>query len=192
VFLAGLRWQHVVAVALVAVVLLPAAWFVLEPYQKARLTTFMDPDGDPKGRGYQVIQSKIAVGNGGIWGRGVTRGSQTQLRFLPVSLTDFLFAAFAEEHGFVGVVVALGLYFLLILQIIQTAQMAPDRAGLYVCMGVGSLLLFHVFVNVGMLVGRVPVVGIPLPLMSSGGSSLLSVFLMLGLVQSVRLRRFVN
>jgi rod shape determining protein RodA len=182
----------VVAVALVAVVLLPAAWFVLEPYQKARLTTFMDPDGDPKGRGYQVIQSKIAVGNGGIWGRGVTRGSQTQLRFLPVSLTDFLFAAFAEEHGFVGVVVALGLYFLLILQIIQTAQMAPDRAGLYVCMGVGSLLLFHVFVNVGMLVGRVPVVGIPLPLMSSGGSSLLSVFLMLGLVQSVRLRRFVN
>ncbi len=192
VFLAGLRWQHVVAVGLVALVLLPAAWFVLEPYQKARLTTFMDPDGDPKGRGYQVIQSKIAVGNGGIWGRGVTRGSQTQLRFLPVSLTDFLFAAFAEEHGFVGVVVALGLYFLLILQIIQTAQMAPDRAGLYVCMGVGSLLLFHVFVNVGMLVGRVPVVGIPLPLMSSGGSSLLSVFLMLGLVQSVRLRRFVN
>ncbi len=192
VFLAGLRWKHVAALAVLGAVLLPAGWFLLKDYQKARLVTFVDPERDPRGDGYQVIQSKIAVGQGGVWGRGVTRGSQTQLRFLPVPHTDFLFAAFAEEHGFVGVVAALGLYFLLLLQIIQNAQMSSDRAGLYICMAVGSLLLFHVLVNVGMVVGRMPVTGIPLPLMSSGGSSLISVFLMLGLVQSVRLRRFVN
>lgn len=192
VFLAGLSWRHVVAIALLGALTVPAGWILLKDYQKARLVTFLDPERDPRGDGYQVIQSKIAVGQGGMWGRGVTRGSQTQLRFLPVTHTDFLFAAFAEEHGFVGVVVALGLYFVLLLQIVQNAQMAQDRAGLYISMGVASLLLFHLLVNVGMVVGRMPVTGIPLPLMSSGGSSMLSVFLMLGLVQSVRLRRFVN
>jgi rod shape determining protein RodA len=139
-----------------------------------------------------VIQSKIAVGDGGMWGRGVTRGTQTQLRFLPVPHTDFIFSAFAEEHGFVGVVVVLGLYFLLLMQIVQNAQMAPDRSGMYICMGVATLLLFHLLVNVGMVVGRMPVTGIPLPLMSSGGSNMFSVFMMLGLVNNVRLRRFVG
>jgi len=139
-----------------------------------------------------VIQSKIAVGDGGVWGRGVTRGTQTQLRFLPVPHTDFIFSSFAEEHGFVGVAVVLGLYFLLLMQIVQNARMAPDRAGMYVCMGVAALLLFHVLVNVGMVVGRMPVTGIPLPLMSSGGSNTFSVFMMLGLVNNVRLRRFVS
>jgi rod shape determining protein RodA len=127
-----------------------------------------------------------------MWGYGVTRGLQTQLRFLPVPHTDFIFSAFAEEHGFVGVVFALGLYFLLLMQIVQNAQMAPDRAGMYICMGVATILLFHLMVNVGMVVGRMPVTGIPLPLMSSGGSNILSVFLMLGLINNVRLRRFVN
>ncbi|MBI4892299.1 MAG: FtsW/RodA/SpoVE family cell cycle protein, partial [Acidobacteria bacterium] len=130
-------------------------------------------------------------GAGGIWGRGVTQGSQTQLRFLPVAHTDFLISAFAEEHGFVGILVVLGLYFLLMMQIVQNAQTAPDRAGMFICMGVCSLLLFHLLVNVGMAVGRMPVTGIPLPLMSYGGSSMLSVFMMLGLVNNVRLRRFV-
>ncbi len=192
VFLAGLRWQHVAALALIGALVLPVGWFLLKDYQKARLVTFLDPEKDPRGDGYQVIQSKIAVGQGGVWGTGVTQGSQTQLRFLPVPHTDFLFAAFAEEHGFVGVAAALGLYFLLSMRIVHNAQMASDRSGLYICMGVVSLLLFHLLVNVGMVVGRMPVTGIPLPLMSSGGSSLLTVFLMLGLVQSVRLRRFVN
>jgi rod shape determining protein RodA len=127
-----------------------------------------------------------------MWGKGVTRGSQTQLRFLPVPHTDFIFSAFAEEHGFVGVVVMLGLYFVLLMQIVQNAQMAPDRAGMYICMGVCALLLFHVLVNIGMVVGRMPVTGIPLPLMSYGGSSILSLFLMLGLVNSVRLWRFAS
>jgi rod shape-determining protein RodA len=192
IFLAGLRWKYVAIIAAALALTLPIGWHFLQGYQKARLTTFLNPAADPKGNGYQVIQSKIAVGAGGMWGKGVTRGSQTQLQFLPVPHTDFIFSAFSEEHGFIGVVVVLGLYFLLLMQIVQNAQTAPDRAGMYICMGVGTLMLFHVLVNVGMVVGRMPVTGIPLPLMSAGGSNILSVFLMLGLVNNVRLRRFVN
>jgi rod shape determining protein RodA len=193
VFLAGLRWQYLAVAAVILVLVLPLGWhFALKDYQKARLVTFLDPQQDPRGSGYQVIQSKIAVGAGGMWGTGVTRGTQTQLRFLPVPHTDFIFSAFAEEHGFVGVVLVLGLYFVLLMQVVQNAQMAPDRAGTYVCMCAGALLLFHILVNIGMVVGRMPVTGIPLPLMSYGGSNTLSVFLMLGLVNSVRLLRFVS
>ena len=192
ILIAGVRWQYLAIIALAGALTLPAGWYFLKDYQRARLVTFLDPSGDPRGAGYQVIQSKIAVGDGGVWGRGVTHGTQTQLRFLPVPHTDFVFSAFAEEHGFVGVMVVLGLYFLLLMQIVQNAQMAPDRAGMYVCMGVAALLLFHVLVNAGMVVGRMPVTGITLPLMSAGGSSILSNFLMLGLVNNVRLRRFVN
>src|SRR6266849_7415495 len=192
ILLAGLRWRYLAAVALACALALPVGWYFLKDYQKARLVTFLDPSRDARGAGYQVIQSKIAVGHGGMWGRGVTHGTQTQLRFLPVPHTDFIFSAFAEEHGFVGVVVVLGLYFLLLMQLVQNAQTAPDRAGTLICMGVATLLLFHILVNVGMVVGRMPVTGIPLPLMSSGGSNILAVFLMLGLVNNVRLRRFVN
>lgn len=192
VFLAGLRWRYLAVMILATALVLPVGWVLLKDYQRARLVTFLDPAQDPRGSGYQVIQSRIAVGSGGMWGKGVTRGSQTQLRFLPVPHTDFIFSAFAEEHGFVGVVVALGLYFLLLMQIVQNAQTAPDRAGMFVCMGICSLVLFHLLVNVGMVVGRMPVTGIPLPLMSYGGSSILSMFLMLGLVNNVRLRSFVN
>jgi rod shape determining protein RodA len=192
ILLAGLRWQYLAVLGAVLALTLPVGWHFLQDYQKARLTTFIDPAKDPRGQGYQVIQSKIAVGAGGMWGKGVTRGTQTQLQFLPVPHTDFIFSAFSEEHGFVGVVVVLGLYFLLLMQIVQNAQTAPDRAGMYICMGVCALLLFHVLVNVGMVVGRMPVTGIPLPLMSAGGSNILSVFMMLGLVNNVRLRRFVN
>jgi rod shape determining protein RodA len=106
--------------------------------------------------------------------------------------TDFIFSAFAEEHGFIGVIVVLALYFVLIMQIVQNAQTAPDRAGMYICMGLAGLLLFHLLVNVGMVVGRMPVTGIPLPLMSAGGSAILSNFMLLGLVNNIRLRRFVN
>jgi rod shape determining protein RodA len=192
IFLAGVRWKYVAAVAAVLAITLPVGWVFLKDYQRARLTTFIDPSQDPKGSGYQVIQSRIAVGQGGIWGRGVTKGTQTQFGFLPVPHTDFIFSAFSEEHGFLGVIVVLGLYFLLLMQIVQNAQTAPDRAGMYICMGVAALLLFHVLVNVGMVVGRMPVTGIPLPLMSAGGSNTLTVFIMLGLVNNVRLRRFVS
>lgn len=192
VLLAGLRWKYIIIIGTLFAMLLPVGWFMLHDYQRARLTTFVDPSADPKGSGYQVIQSMIAVGHGGMWGRGVTRGTQTQLQFLPISHTDFIFSSFAEEHGFVGVVVVLGLYFLLLMQIVQNAQTAPDRAGMFICMGIAGMLLFHVLVNVGMVVGRMPVTGIPLPLMSSGGSNTFSVFMLLGLVNNVRLRRFIN
>src|SRR6266851_3372002 len=192
ILIAGIRWHYLAAIAVVGALALPVGWLFLKDYQRTRLVTFVEPSRDPRGAGYQVIQSKIAVGDGGMWGRGVTRGTQTQLRFLPVPHTDFIFSAFAEEHGFVGVVVVLGLYFLLLMQIVQNAQMAPDRSGMYICMGVATLLLFHLLVNVGMVVGRMPVTGIPLPLMSSGGSNTFSIFMMLGLVNNVRLRRFAS
>jgi rod shape determining protein RodA len=191
VLMAGLRTKYLLIIAAALLVSLPIGYHLLKPYQKDRLASFVDPERDPKGTGFQVIQSRIAVGNGGMWGRGVTQGSQTHLGFLPVPHTDFIFSSFAEEHGFVGVVVALVLFFLFIMQVVQNAQTAGDREGVYICMGIGALMLFHVLVNVGMVVGRMPVTGIPLPLMSSGGSNVLSVFLMLGLVNSVRLRRSV-
>ncbi|WP_180539689.1 rod shape-determining protein RodA [Nevskia soli] len=192
VFLAGLRWQYWAAIAVITAVVVPLGFEFMKDYQRNRLLSFVDPDRDPKGTGYQLIQSRISVGAGGMWGKGVTKGSQTQLGFLPIPHTDFIFSAFAEEHGFVGVTVVLSLYFVLLMQIVQNAQTAPDRAGMFLCMGVAALLLFHLLVNVGMVVGRMPVTGIPLPLMSYGGSSLWSVFMMLGLVNNVRLRRFVN
>jgi rod shape determining protein RodA len=192
-FLAGLRWKYVAVIAVVAVIVVPVSWqHFLTDYQKARLVSFMDPERDPQGQGYQLIQSQIAVGSGGMFGKGVTKGTQTQLRFLPVPHKDFIFSAFAEEHGFAGVVVLLALFFVLIMRIVQNAQTAPDRAGMYICMGVASLLLYHALVNVGMVVGLMPVTGIPLPFMSYGGSSIWTDFLALGLVNNVRLRRFVN
>ena len=191
VLMVGVRWKYLLILVTALVITLPIGYHFLKPYQKDRLVSFISPDRDPKGTGFQVIQSKIAVGNGGMWGRGAKESSQTHLGFLPVPHTDFIFSSFAEEHGFVGVVIALVLYFLLIMQVVQNAQTATDRAGLFICMGVAALLLFHVLVNVGMVVGRMPITGIPLPLMSSGGSNTWSVFLMLGLVNSVRLRRFV-
>jgi rod shape determining protein RodA len=192
VLMSGLRWKYLLVIVAALVITVPIGYHFLKPYQKDRLVSFIYPDRDPKGTGFQVIQSRIAVGNGGMWGRGAKESSQTHLGFLPVPQTDFIFSSFAEEHGFVGIVIALVLYFLLIMEIVQSAQTAPDGAGLYVCMGVAALLLFHVLVNVGMVVGRMPITGIPLPLMSSGGSNTWSIFLMLGLVNSVRLRRFVN
>jgi rod shape determining protein RodA len=191
VLMVGVRWKYLLILVAALVITLPIGYHFLKPYQKDRLVSFISPDRDPKGTGFQVIQSKIAVGNGGMWGRGAKESSQTHLGFLPVPHTDFIFSSFAEEHGFVGVVIALVLYFLLIMQVVQNAQTATDRAGLFICMGVAALLLFHVLVNVGMVVGRMPITGIPLPLMSSGGSNTWSIFLMLGLVNSVRLRRFV-
>ena len=191
-FLAGLSWKYVAAIAMVALLVLPLGSLFLKDYQKARLVSFMDPERDPRGTGYQLIQSQIAVGSGGMFGKGVTKGTQTQLRFLPVPHKDFIFSAFAEEHGFVGVIFALALYFVMIMRIVQNAQTAPDPVGVYICMGVAGLLLFHILVNVGMVAGIMPVTGIPLPFMSAGGSSVWSSFLALGLVNNVRLRRFVN
>ena len=192
VFLAGVPWKYVAAGVVIAVLVLPLGWQAMKPYQQDRLLTFLNPERDPLGAGYQPIQSKIAVGSGGIWGRGFARGEQTQLRFLPVPHTDFVFSAYAEETGFIGVVLALSLYLAILMKIVTNAQTAADSSGVLICMGTAALMLFHIGVNIGMVIGRMPVTGIPLPLMSYGGSNLLTIFLMLGLVNNVRLRRFTN
>ena len=192
IFLAGLRWRWIAAGVTIVLLAAPFAWRSMEPYQKDRLTSFLDPEKDPRGKGYQSLQSKIAVGAGGVWGQGFERGSQTQLRFLPEAHTDFIFASYAEETGFIGVVFAMTLYFVLLMKIVNNAQTAPDAAGMHVCMGAAALLFFHLFFNIGMVVSKMPVTGIPLPLMSYGGSNLLSTCMLLGLVNNVRLRRFTN
>jgi rod shape determining protein RodA len=189
-FLGGVRWKQAATVVILAGLMMPLAFHVLKPYQRDRLTSFMQPEADSQGSGYQVIQSLIAVGSGGLWGSSA--GSQTHLAFLPVPQTDFIFAAFAEEHGFVGALTVMLLYFIVLMRLTQNAQTAPDRAGTFVVMGVVAVLSFHILVNVGMVVGFMPVTGIPLPLMSYGGSSVLFMFLALGIVMNVRMRRFVN
>jgi rod shape determining protein RodA len=192
-FLGGLRLRHAAALGLMACLLVTGGWlFVLKDYQKARLTTFVNPEADPQGKGYQIQQALIAVGSGGIWGKGLTKGTQTQGEFLPMTHTDFAFASFAEEQGFVGACGVLLLYFMVLARLIQNAQTAPDRAGTFIVMGLVAVLAFHVLVNVGMVVRFMPVTGIPLPLMSYGGSSVLFMFLALGLVMNIRMRRFVN
>jgi len=164
----------------------------LKPYQQARINAFLNPDSDPKGSGYQIRQSLIAVGSGGIWGKGANKGTQTQGDFLPIPYTDFIFAAFCEEHGFVGALGVLLLYFLILMRLIQNAQTAPDLPGMYIIMGFVAVVVFQIAVNIGMVVGLMPVTGIPLPLMSYGGSSILFSFLALGLVMNIRMSRFVN
>ena len=191
-YLAGIQWKHAAVLLLAGAMMLPVGWHFLKPYQRERVTSFMRPEDDPKGSGYQLLQSKIAVGSGGFWGKGLGHGSQNQLGFVPVRYSDFILAALAEETGFVGVCLALVLYTALLLRLIQNAQRAKDRAGMFLVMGVAAILSFHVLVNVAMVIGFMPVTGIPLPLMSYGGSATLFVFLALGLVMNVRLRRFVN
>ncbi|ABF40468.1 cell elongation-specific peptidoglycan biosynthesis regulator RodA [Candidatus Koribacter versatilis Ellin345] len=192
-FLGGMKAKHAVVILLLVALVIPIAWMkVLKPYQKDRLTSFVDPEADPQKAGYQVLQSLVAVGSGGLTGKGIRKGSQTQGSFLPIPQTDFIFAAFSEEHGFVGAIFLLLLYFVVLMRLIHDAQTAPDRAGTFIVMGVVAVLAFHILVNVGMVVGFMPVTGIPLPLMSYGGSSVLFMFLALGIVMNVRMRRFVN
>ena len=192
-FLGGLRIKHAIVILLIFAVLVPVIWRVgLHDYQKKRLLTLVDAEADAKGAGYQVLQSKVAVGSGGITGKGIAKGTQTQGQFLPVPHTDFIFAAWSEEHGFIGAFLVLLLYFFVLMRLIHNAQTAPDRAGTFLIMGVVAVLAFHVMINVGMVVGFMPVTGIPLPLMSYGGSSVLFTFLALGMVMNVRMRRFVN
>jgi rod shape determining protein RodA len=197
-FLGGIQFRHAAIILVVAGVLMPTLWIygprlhLVKQYQKDRLTSFLHPEADSQKSGYQLEQSKIAVGSGGIWGKGVRKGTQTQGSFLPEPHTDFIFAAWSEEHGFVGAVALLLLYFMVLMRLIHNAQTAPDSAGGFVVMGVVAILLFHILVNAGMVVGFMPVTGIPLPLMSYGGSSVLFMFLALGIVMNIRMRRFVN
>jgi len=194
-FLGGINFRQALILSTAAILLVGGVWTsgkLLKPYQKARLTSFLNPDNDPKGTGYQIRQSLIAVGSGGIWGKGAAKGTQTQGDFLPIPHADFIFAAFSEEHGFVGAIFVLLLYFSILMRLIQNAQTAADLSGSLIIMGVVAVLTFQIAVNVGMVIGFMPVTGIPLPLMSYGGSSVLFTFLALGAAMNVRMRRFVN
>ena len=171
------------------VVLAPLSWFFLKDYQKARLLTFFNQEMDPLGAGYQSIQSKIAIGSGGFWGKGLLAGTQSRLNFLPEKHTDFIFSVYAEETGFIGAVILLTLYLLLILKGLNIAYRAADRFGLFLALGITGYLSFYVIYNIGMTVGIFPITGIPLPLFSYGGSSLLTTFFALGLLLNVEARR---
>jgi rod shape determining protein RodA len=191
--LAGLRRKAILVFLLAAIVVGLGGWnFGLRDYQKRRLTTLVNPLHDPRGSGYQVIQSKIAIGAGGLSGKGFMKGSQSQLRFLPARHTDFIFSVIGEETGFLGVFTVIGLYFFMLARMFSSVSKARDRAGVYIIFTAALLISFQFLVNILMIIGLFPVVGITLPFLSYGGSSLLTSFVACGLVMNVRMRRFAN
>ena len=192
VLFAGVRWK---ALALLLAVVLGAslaAWPQLKPYQRKRVESFLDPEGDALGAGYHATQSMIAVGSGQGFGKGWGQGTQTLLSFLPEQHTDFIFSVWAEEHGFVGCLLLLALYYALVASGLTIAGNARDRFGRFVAVGATSMIFWHAFVNMGMVTGVLPVVGVTLPLMSYGGSSIVTVYVAVALLASVGTRRFVN
>ena len=192
-FVAGMRLRILGILLLAAITAAPVAWrWGLKDYQKTRIETFLDPEQDSRGSGYQQIQARVTVGSGGLWGKGFTKGTQGQFRFLPEAQTDFVFSVLAEEQGFVGVLVALGLYLFVIVRSIEAARLAKDRLGAYLVIGVLAGITFQVIYNVTMSTGLAPVKGLPLPLMSYGGSSMIATLAAFGLILNVRMRRFTN
>lgn len=190
---AGVSLRHLLLSALLGVVLAAGLWqFALHDYQKTRVLSYMAPDADPLGAGYQVRQSKIAVGSGMWTGRGYLQGTQSQLRFLPERHTDFIMAVLAEERGFVGVLLVLGLYGFFLSGAATIAARSRDRAGILLITGLVSVIAFHVLYNTAMVVGLLPITGIPLPFLSYGGSFMLVNFLAVGLIVNVDYRRYVN
>ncbi len=187
-----IRRVILMCVIVLGVIGIYGAWkFVLRDYQKNRILTFVSPGNDPRGTGYNSIQSKIAVGSGRFFGKGFRKGTQSQLEFLPERHTDFIYSVLSEEHGFVGSLTTIGLFFMLFTIIIRIATHARDKYGALVCMGVLCYIFWHMFVNVGMVIGILPIVGVPLPLLSYGGSSMLTTMAGLGLVSSVAYRRYL-
>ncbi|MBI9079634.1 MAG: rod shape-determining protein RodA [Pseudodesulfovibrio sp.] len=178
--------------ALVAIpALLPVSWLFLHDYQKQRIMTFLDPTTDPLGAGYHIIQSEIAIGSGGFWGKGFLQGTQSQLRFLPERHTDFAVAVFGEEWGFVGIMLLLSLFCIFLYQIVMISRDARGLFGSYLAVGVFFYFFWQILINTGMVLGLMPVVGIPLPFISYGGSATLVNFCLVGLVLNVSMRRFL-
>lgn len=189
-FMAGAKLRHLALYVVTgAGAGFPLLWFRLKDYQKMRLMVFLNPEADPLGHGYQLMQSMIAIGSGGIWGKGLFEGTQSQLEFLLEQHTDFIFSVLAEEMGFIGAVVLLLLFLLLIFRVIRMAATARDTFGTLVCIGVATMLTFQVLVNIGMTIGMMPVTGLPLPFMSYGGSSLMANMIAIGLVLNIGMRR---
>lgn len=175
-----------------ATIATPVVWnFGLKEYQKNRILTFVYPGRDPRGAGYNSIQSKIAVGSGKVLGKGFRKGTQSQLEFLPERHTDFIYSVLSEEHGFIGSMLTLGLFIVLLLMAVRIASQAKDKFGALIVVGVVSYVFWHVFINIGMVIGILPIVGIPLPLLSYGGTGTLSIMTGLGLISSVAFRRYL-
>ncbi len=187
IWLAGLNLKYFIYSGLILLVSLPFVISILKPYQKSRILTFFNPDRDPLGAGYQIIQSKIAIGSGGLLGKGFLQGTQSYLEFLPEKHTDFIFTLFSEEFGFVGSMFLILLYVLLIYRIISIGFSSRSFFAKLYCFGFASALFLYIFVNIAMVVGLLPIVGAPLPIMSYGGSSMLSIMLGLGIVMSCKI-----
>jgi len=190
-FMAEVPLAYLLGLALCGISSLPLVWGFLKDYQRQRIYSFINPRSDPLGSGYNVLQAIIAVGSGQIFGRGFGRGPQSQLRFLPERGTDFIFASLSEEWGLLGVTILLVLYFVLLWRILAVARKASDQFGALVCIGVFFMLLAQIFVNIGMNLGIMPITGLPLPLVSAGGSSLIVTLISLGVVESVASHREV-
>ena len=190
-FVAGVRVKHLVVLLAVGITLLPVAWWKLKPYQKDRMTVFLHPDKDPLGAGWNLNQSLIAIGSGGVAGKGYLQGTQNLLGYLPrtVAPNDFLFSVIGEEKGFVGSTCVLGLYAVLLFSGLRIAANARDRLGMLLATGVVAMLFFHIFINVGMTIGLMPITGLPLPLLSYGGSFVLASMTALGLLQNIWIHR---
>ena len=191
IFIAGIKWKSMAIAAGCGLIFVPIGWYLLKDYQKERIMTFLDPEQDPLGSGYHIIQSIIAIGSGGVWGKGFLKGTQTQLKFLPEQHTDFIFSVYAEEWGFIGTMLLMIVFITLILWGLKIAFQAKDMTGKLISVGVTMMIFGQVFINVGMVLGILPVVGIPLPFMSYGGSSLVVFMFSIGLLLNVRMRRFV-
>jgi rod shape determining protein RodA len=191
VLFVGIRFRDLLIAGFSGLLLAPLAWFVLKDYQKERIMTFFDPERDPLGSGYHIIQSMIAIGSGGFLGKGYLKGTQTQLKFLPEQQTDFVFSVFAEEWGFVGGVVLMLLFLSLILWGFKIAQYSRDLSGTLIAYGITIMIFWGVFINIGMVLGILPVVGIPLPFLSYGGSSVVVLMTAIGMLINISMRRFI-
>lgn len=185
-FVAKLSYKYILPIGVAGVASLPFIYkYVLSEYQQKRIQVFFNPNLDPRGRGYNVIQSKIAVGSGQLWGKGYLQGTQNQMGYLPTKYTDFIFSVISEEFGFIGALLVTAVLFFIIYKSFKTAQKADNAFGRYICVGVGAMMLFHAFENIGMCIGLMPVTGIPLPFVSYGGTSLVVNMIAIGLVLSV-------
>ncbi|MGE4351031.1 MAG: rod shape-determining protein RodA [Bdellovibrionales bacterium] len=191
-FVAGVRWWKFVLVGLAACIILPYAWHHLHDYQKARLMTFIDPNADPLGAGYNILQSKIALGSGGLWGKGFGMGTQSQLQFLPEKHTDFIFVVLAEEFGLIGAVGLLLLYVILLGYGYMIALSSRSQFARLTAFGLTTSFFLYVFVNVAMVTGTIPVVGIPLPLVSYGGTAMLTLLIGCGLLLGISVHRDIR
>jgi rod shape determining protein RodA len=187
----GMNWRSMAIALTTVLVMLPVAWHFLKDYQKDRLLTFLSPESDPLGTGYHIIQSMIAIGSGGFLGKGFLKGSQTQLKFLPEQQTDFVFSVFAEEWGFAGGFVLVALFMALIIWGLKIALLSKDLLGTMLAFGITALIAWQMVINMGMVLGLLPVVGIPMPFLSYGGSAMASLLAAIGLLMNVSVRRFI-